>query len=147
MLANWVRRANTKEYPSKARKEEMSEENAGHFRKGHDPRRAVGLRLHNGKTLAQLARENTVEAIELIRSVIVDQAQKTSDRLRAAEYLLDRGWGKAVSVTHIDISDTAEVQELTRDALLAIANGHAPGLPVTIDGQAVSKAVREEEAA
>lgn len=127
----------------------MSEINAGHFRKGHDPRRAQGLRLHNGRTLAAMARENTVEAIELIHSVIVDPAQKTGDRLKAAEYMLDRGWGKAVSVVQMDINDTTEIRELTRNALLAIANGHAPNFPVTIDGEAitVSDTVREEEAA
>ena len=115
----------------------MSEVNAGHFKKGHDPRRAQGLRLHNGRTLAAMARVNTVEAIELIHSVIVDQSQKTSDRLKAAEYMLDRGWGKAVSVVQMEVNDTTEIRELTRDALVALANGHAPHLPVTINGEAI----------
>ena len=105
--------------------------------------------MHNGRTLAAMARENTVEAIELIHSVIVDQAQKTSDRLKAAEYMLDRGWGKAVSVVQMEVNDTTEIRELTRDALVAIANGHAPHLPVTIDGVAIAvpDTVRNEEAA
>jgi hypothetical protein len=103
--------------------------------------------LHNGKTLAQLAREHTVEAIELIQSVVVDPTQKTSDRLKAADHLLDRGWGKAPSFHLMEVNDTTEIQELTRDALLAIASGHAPNLPVTVDGQAitVSDAVQHEE--
>ena len=125
----------------------MPEVNSGHFKKGHDPRRSVGLRLVNGKTLAQVAREHTLEAIELIRGVIVDPSQKTCDRLKAAEYMLDRGWGKAVSVVQMEVNDHTEIRELTREALLALASGKAPHLPVTIDGKAVENTVRESDAA
>lgn len=103
----------------------------------------------NGKTLAQYAREHTLEAVEVIVGVVRDEQQKTSDRLKAAEYLLDRGWGKAVSVVQMEVNDTTEIRELTRDALLALANGHTPNMPVTIDGKAVAvpEAVSDEEAA
>jgi hypothetical protein len=125
------------------------EHNAGHFKKGHDSRRAVGLRLVDGKTLAQYAREYTVEAVQVLAQVLRDNRHKPSDRLKAAEYLLDRGWGKAVSVVQMEVNGTTEIRELTREALLALANGHTPALPVTIDGEAipVSETVRDEEAA
>lgn len=122
-------------------------DNPGAFKRGHDPRRAVGLRLVNGRTLASYAREYTVEAVQVLAEVLRDPQQKACDRLKAAEYLLDRGWGKAVSVVQMEVNDTAEIRELTREALLALANGHAPALPVTIDGQviAVSDAVQANE--
>lgn len=114
----------------------MSEDNAGHFKKGFDRRRV--RRYYDGKTLAQIAREHTPEAIELLRSVIADPDEKTSDRLRAAEYLLNRGYGKPVSVVQMEVNDTSEIRELTREALLALANGQAPNLPVTLDGEALA---------
>ncbi len=121
-------------------------QNSGQFKMGHDSRRAVGLRLVNGKTLAQYAREHTLEAVEVIHKVLTDPNEKTQWRLKAAEYVLDRGWGKAVSVVQMDTSDSLEIRELTRDALLAIANGNLPALPVTLNGEAltVSEKVRED---
>ena len=119
----------------------------GQFKKGYDSRRAVGLRLVDGKTLAQYAREHTPEAIDVILGVLRDESARTQWRLKAAEYLLDRGWGKAVSVVQMEVSDTHEIRDLTRDALLALANGQTPTLPVTVDGEAipVSDTVRNTE--
>jgi hypothetical protein len=110
-------------------------DNPGSFKKGPDPRRAVGLRLVNGRTLASYAREYTLEALETIVGVMRDANARPADRAKAAEMIIDRGWGKAVSVVHMETNDVAEIRELTRDALLAIANGHTPSLPVTIDGE------------
>jgi hypothetical protein len=43
------------------------------------------------------ARDYTDEAIDVLREVMIDPLAEHRDRLRAAETLLDRGHGKAVS--------------------------------------------------
>lgn len=43
------------------------------------------------------ARDHTDEAIDVIHSIMIDPFSEAKDRLRAAETLLDRGHGKAVS--------------------------------------------------
>ena len=45
--------------------------------------------------VASLARECTDKAVKLLVDVVNDTTQKMADRIRAAETLLDRGWGKA----------------------------------------------------
>ena len=110
------------------------------FQPGYDPRRAVGLRLFNGKTLAQMARESTPEALDLVVSVVKgldprtgeDKEYKIADRLKAAEYVLDRGWGKAVQAIHMDINADKDITQLTTQELLSIAAG------ATLEGECSS---------
>lgn len=60
------------------------------------------------RDLAKLARTYTTESIEEIVD-IMRNAKKPSDRLKAAEILLDRGYGKAplkIELTKSDLDDT-----------------------------------------
>lgn len=110
--------------------------NPGAFRKGEDSRRAGGLKIVNGKTLAQLAREATPECVALLRGCITDDEQKMSDRLRAAELMLDRGWGKAVSIIDMTVTSNRTLDSLTNAELEALARGETPQTPITIEGEA-----------
>ena len=110
--------------------------NPGGFKPGFDPRRVGGSRLFDGKTLAQLAREATPECVALLKGCITDEEQKMSDRLRAAELMLDRGWGKAVSVIDMTVTQSRNVRSLSNEELEAIARGESPRLPITVDGEA-----------
>jgi len=90
--------------------------------------------LPNGRTLASLARAYTVESVDVLVSVITGAMAdvKPSDRIKAAEILLDRGWGKATQVLQLEPSP-ATVVNLTRDQLRQIAAG---ALLPPIDGEA-----------
>jgi hypothetical protein len=65
--------------------------------------RPAGLR-----EIAALARECTTEALEQLRSIMLDPRAAAMARVKAAEVLLDRGWGKPAS--------EVELAELARSA-------------------------------
>jgi hypothetical protein len=90
--------------------------------------------LPNGRTLASLARDYTEESVNVLVSVVLGKMTdvKPSDRIRAAEILLDRGWGKAKETVQLELS-AANVRGLTTTELMAIASG---ALPPPIDGEA-----------
>lgn len=48
------------------------------------------------KTLRQLAREHTVEAVQTLIEIMLDKSSSEMARVRAAEAILDRGYGKPV---------------------------------------------------
>jgi hypothetical protein len=104
----------------------------GQFQTGNDGRRFV-QKLANGRTLASYAREYTQEAVEVLVSVVKgDMADvRPSDRIRAAEILLDRGHGKAPQVVQLEPSP-ATVVNMTRAELRAIA---AAALLPPIEGE------------
>jgi len=54
-----------------------------------------------------LARTSTVEAIETIRRLMLDEKVAPATRLAAAEALLDRGWGKPSLVQPADLDREA----------------------------------------
>lgn len=108
---------------------------SGSFRKGDDPRRAHGMPIYDGKTLAQLARQHGPACLQFMRRAMDDEGVPWKDRIRAAEIILDRGYGKAVST--LEVRDVRPIQSLTRSELMAIASGVNPQLPITIDGEAV----------
>ena len=97
----------------------------GQFKAGEDERRLLPpRRLPNGRTLASLARDYTEESVNVLVSVVTGTMSdvKPSDRIRAAEILLDRGWGKPKETVQLELT-TANVTTLTRDQLRAIAAG------------------------
>ena len=100
----------------------------GQFRVGVDAKRIYPpQRLPNGRTLASLARDYTEESVNVLVSVVTGTMAdvKPSDRIRAAEILLDRGWGKAKETVQLELT-TANVGSLTRQQLRAIASGALP---------------------
>lgn len=91
--------------------------------------------LPNGRTLASLARDYTEDSVNVLVSVVTGQMAdvKPSDRIKAAEVLLDRGWGKARETVQLELT-TANVGSLTRAELRAIAYGALP----PIEGEATA---------
>ncbi|MEN6370420.1 MAG: HEAT repeat domain-containing protein [Armatimonadota bacterium] len=52
------------------------------------------------KDLREAAKEYTWETLDTIRSIMEDVTSPPNVRLRAAEVLLDRGWGKVAEYVH-----------------------------------------------
>lgn len=79
-----------------------------------------------------LARDHTEEALGVIREVMIDPLSENKDRLRAAETLLDRGHGKAVSaVISVPASKRAQAMLATmsdEDLMAAIRSEPLPRL-------------------
>ena len=109
--------------------------NPGGFKKGDDPRRAGGMRVYDGQTLAQMARQRGPKCIELWERAIDDEDLPWPVRLRASELMMDRGYGKAVSVIE---THSRPLESLSNEELEAIAAGQAPRLPITLQGEAVA---------
>jgi hypothetical protein len=114
---------------------------SGSFKKGFDPRRVGGTILYDGMTVAQMARQQGPKCIQLLARVVDDESAPLRERIAAADKLLDRGFGKAVSVVDMNVTHSRDIRTLTRDELRAIAAGEAPRLPITLDGEAVGSAV------
>ena len=57
-------------------------------------RRGAIFRNRSPEILVKLAREQTVKAIETLVKILGDLEQPGAVRVRAAELLLERGWGK-----------------------------------------------------
>lgn len=110
---------------------------AGSFRKGDDPRRTGGAKLYDGMTVAQMCRLQGPRSVEFLTRVRDDEGAPLSARIRAVELMLDRGYGKAVSVVDMQVTHTRDLRTLSRDELKAIAAGETPRIPVTLNGQAI----------
>lgn len=67
------------------------------------------------KSVKQLAREKSIEAIELLVSVMNDPAARNRDRIGAANAILDRAFGKPTAQVEATVTsrfDTMSEQEL-----------------------------------
>ena len=100
----------------------------GQFKKGNDPRRMTAIKvLPDGRTLAQLCRSHAPEAIEAVVAVMRGKDPESGEdkdwpiaaRLRAAELLLERGFGKAPAVVQVE-SQELDLSKLGREALQRI---------------------------
>lgn len=68
------------------------------------------------------ARDHTEEAIGVLHDIMTDPFQEAKDRLRAAESLLERGHGKAVSAVisiPLERRQKAEMAAMTDEELMA----------------------------
>lgn len=88
----------------------------GHWAKGAsgNPRGRSAERKFDGKTLPELARDMTGEALQTVREVMLDPELPQAVRLQAAEIVLRRGWGDAPRTDAALQRDlTVIVQQLT----------------------------------
>lgn len=101
----------------------------GKFAKGYSGHPRASLRvLPDGRTLAQIARESTEEAVHLLTCVMRGVDPQTGeprdydmkDRIKAVEHILNRGWGKAVSNVVIEAPEEKDIAELSRIELAKI---------------------------
>ena len=61
--------------------------------------------LPDGRSLAELAREHTMAAVETLVEVMADKEAPQNARVSAAGAILDRGWGKPKQDIGLDASD------------------------------------------
>lgn len=73
---------------------------------------------YNGRDLNQLAKVFTVEALTVIVECIQDVNCNMSDRLRASELLLNRGWGRAKET--VDINNNTSITVSAPDIMALI---------------------------
>ena len=57
----------------------------------------------------QMFREATPKACEVLCQIIGDEDARDSDRIKAAEVILDRAWGKAVQAVDVDAKNIPQV--------------------------------------
>lgn len=57
----------------------------------------------------QMFREATPRACEVLCQIINDEGARDSDRIKAAEVIMDRAWGKAVQAVDVDAKNIPQV--------------------------------------
>ena len=94
----------------------------GQFRKGDDPRRIGALKLADGTTLAQKARQLGPAILEFWDELWRDESVPLPVRIKASENILERGYGKAVSTIDLSVTENRPARALTMQELEAIAS-------------------------
>ncbi len=116
--------------------------NPGAFRSGDDPRRAQGLKVYDGLTLAAAARQLGPECLHFWHRAMRDEELPMKERLRASELIVERGYGKAVSTLEVRVD--RPIEQLSRSELMAIASeGRALLSPIT-DGEVAAPISTDE---
>ena len=74
----------------------------------------------------ELARQHTAEAISLLSRIMNDPKEPAAARVRAAEALLDRGWGRPAQQISGEFNLNRDVRDYSTAELLAFLASH-PG--------------------
>lgn len=77
----------------------------------------------DGYNLPALCRLRAASCVDYLAHVLADPECSTRDRIKAAEVLLDRGYGRPVQ--SVDVAENRPVRDYTRAELEAIAFGGA----------------------
>lgn len=78
-------------------------------------------RTKTGKSLSDLAREHTEEAVKTLVKIMKDDAQPAAARVAAADKILNRGWGQAPQTIAItDDREPLDLSAMTDEQLEAI---------------------------
>lgn len=102
------------------------------FQKGQsgNPGGRAKTKLADGRTLNDLAREHTAEAVKTLVEVMRNKSETGSARVAAADKILNRGWGQApqsIALTDerkpVDLSDMTDEQLEALESLRALAEG------------------------
>lgn len=89
-----------------AEKKPKQERNSkGQFVKGN----SGGGRPKLPDDLKQAFREAAPDALRVLKKVLLDEDEATKNRIRAAEIILDRGYGKPVQAVDLDASSVPQV--------------------------------------
>lgn len=81
------------------------------------PGNKTGGRKKMPEGLREMCRTLAPDAIETAQSIMYDKAAKASDRLRAAEIILDRAYGKAPQAVSMDVTGPQRFVFLGVDAV------------------------------
>lgn len=93
------------------------------FKKGQsgNPGGRAVRRTPDGKTLPQLAREHTEEALQTLVEVMRDKKAPPVARVTAADKVLNRGWGMAPqTITLNDDTTPPDLSSMTDEQLEAL---------------------------
>jgi hypothetical protein len=84
------------------------------FRKGEsgNPGGRAKLTLEDGRTLSDLAKEHTAEAVDCLVDVMRDRAAPHAARVTASTAVLDRAWGRPKQEFEGSIATNTELAEL-----------------------------------
>ena len=74
------------------------------------------------KEVEAVRRQHTGEAIQTLAAIMRDGKEPAAARVRAAECVLDRGWGRPE--TAANVKRPRDVRDLSTDGLLAIGDGN-----------------------
>jgi hypothetical protein len=84
------------------------------------PRHA--LAAASGRTLAEIAKDATHDAVSVLRAIVNDVNERSAVRTRAAAVLLAMGWGAAPKAVNLNVvTDGARSQELSEADIVALA--------------------------
>lgn len=126
------------------------ERNRGRFQKGAsgNPGGRPKVLLEDGRSLAEVARAHTDDAIQVLVAVMEDRAAPSASRVAAATAVLDRGWGKpnqAVSIDRETLRTDAPTANISDERMASLMNilmhrvheararGELPGQPLIVD--------------
>jgi hypothetical protein len=105
------------------------------------------------RRVRELVGDDGAAIAEVVLRVMLDERERTRDRLEAARFLADRGWGKAVQTLEVDVPASAPVVDPARLAELSDAElqtmrvllkkiGRADSLTRSLPGQVGAEAQR-----
>ena len=97
--------------------------NPGGFSKGYDPRRVMPTKRKLNKAIEEMCREHSELAVSFIAGLIADTEADDAVRLKAAETMLDRAYGKAVdrvAIKQVGGDANADARLLTTDQIIAL---------------------------
>jgi hypothetical protein len=97
--------------------------NPGGFSKGYDPRRVMPTKRKINKAIEEMCREHSELAVSFIAGLIADTGADDAVRLKAAETMLDRAYGKAVdrvAIKQVGGDANADARLLTTDQIIAL---------------------------
>jgi hypothetical protein len=97
----------------------MTKPNSGQFKPGQSGN--PGGRPKIIAEVAGLARAYTAEALETLRSIMLDKRQSGAARVAASCAILDRGYGRPAQSLDVGIRKT--IEEMSDAELIAIAGG------------------------
>lgn len=100
------------------------------FEKGKsgNPGGRAKVKLADGRTLTDLAREHTPAAVKVLSEIMRDKRAPAAARVAAADKLLNRGWGQAPQTINImDERTPIDLSNMTDEQLEALETIRALG--------------------